>query len=387
METNLPDKLDDMINTLNARFFERDSEIEALLIAVLARQHILMIGPSGTAKSALVMELSKLIKGTDYFQWLLTRFSTPEELFGPLSLKDLEKGVYKRNTETKMPEAHLVFLDEIFKANSAILNSLLTILNERYFYNDGSPVRVPLMSVIGASNEYPEEGEGLDALFDRFLLRFEVDYIADDGNFISMMKHSGTDEPAPVMTLEELIQLQEMAERMVIQDDVYTALSKIRNELRDEGIRPSDRRFKQSLCVLKARALLQKRQSVLMEDLVILEHSLWETPDQKDAVSSIVRRHAQDAVIRMLETIQHEANEMLQKAAQDKSEEYGLEASEKMKRLKEDLNRLRAQYEDRSVEIEILLHKVNAMQQDIILSTMYGDGEAEKGPSGIFYRM
>ena len=102
---------------------------------------MLMIGPAGTAKSALSVELAKIVQGTEYFQWLLTRFSTPEEVFGPLSLKDLEQGVYKRNTTTKMPEANLVFLDEIFKANSAILNSLLTLINERLFYNNGTPVR------------------------------------------------------------------------------------------------------------------------------------------------------------------------------------------------------------------------------------------------------
>lgn len=155
MENNLS-KLDDIKNALNAKFYEREAEVEAILIAILSRQHLLMIGPSGTAKSALAVELANMIQDTKYFQWLLTRFSTPEELFGPLSLKDLEQGVYKRNTESKMPEVHVVFLDEIFKANSAILNSLLTIINERIFYNDGSPIPVPLMSVIGASNEYPE---------------------------------------------------------------------------------------------------------------------------------------------------------------------------------------------------------------------------------------
>src|SRR5690606_20606604 len=126
---------------------------------------------------------------SNYFQWLLTRFSTPEELFGPVSLAELEKGVYKRNTANKLPEAHFVFLDEIFKANSAILNSLLTLINERIFYNNGGIVHSPLISVIGASNEYPED-ENLEALFDRFLLRFELDYIQQDSHFLSMLKEN-----------------------------------------------------------------------------------------------------------------------------------------------------------------------------------------------------
>lgn len=296
-------KLEEIKKALNAKFFEREDEVEGILVALLSRQHMLMIGPAGTAKSALSVELAKIVQGTDYFQWLLTRFSTPEEVFGPLSLKDLERGVYKRNTATKMPEANLVFLDEIFKANSAILNSLLTLINERLFYNNGTPVKVPLISVIGASNEYPEEGEGLEALFDRFLLRFELDYIADETNFVSMMKGNGQNQVMPSMTMEELVQLQFFTDMVTIPDEVYDTLSKIRNELRDEGIRPSDRRFKQSLSVLQAKALINQRQVVKVDDIVILENALWETVDQKDNVSLIVRSHAQDVVTRKLDRI------------------------------------------------------------------------------------
>ena len=141
------------------------------------------------------------------------------------------------------------------------------------------------MSVIGASNEYPEEGEGLEALFDRFLLRFEIDYIADETNFVSMMKGAGQHQQMPSMTMNELVQLQFFTDMVAIPDEVYETLSKIRKELRDEGIRPSDRRFKQSLSVLQAKALINQRQVVKVDDIVILENALWETVDQKDAVS------------------------------------------------------------------------------------------------------
>lgn len=393
MENNLS-KLDEIKNALNAKFYEREAEVEAILIAILSRQHLLMIGPSGTAKSALAVELAKMIQETKYFQWLLTRFSTPEELFGPLSLKDLEQGVYKRNTASKMPEVHVVFLDEIFKANSAILNSLLTIINERIFYNDGSPIPVPLMSVIGASNEYPEEGEGLEALFDRFLLRYEVDYIADDTNFTSMMKNAVQHGHMPTMTMEDLIHFQFLTDRVTIQDEVYSAIGKIRNELRDEGIRPSDRRFKQSLSVLQARALIRKRQVVLVEDIVILENALWETIDQKETVSFIVRRHAEDPAIRAIDSIQNEANEVFNSIKRDNSVEAGMEATQKMKALEADLNKLKGCYEGRDVEIDALLIKVNSMQQEIlnvILEPMYFSalhGKTEIGESsGIHYKM
>lgn len=363
-------KLEEIKKALNAKFFEREDEVEGILVALLSRQHMLMIGPAGTAKSALSVELAKIVQGTDYFQWLLTRFSTPEEVFGPLSLKDLERGVYKRNTATKMPEANLVFLDEIFKANSAILNSLLTLINERLFYNNGTPVKVPLISVIGASNEYPEEGEGLEALFDRFLLRFELDYIADETNFVSMMKGNGQNQVMPSMTMEELVQLQFFTDMVTIPDEVYDTLSKIRNELRDEGIRPSDRRFKQSLSVLQAKALINQRQVVKVDDIVILENALWETVDQKDNVSLIVRSHAQDVVTRKLDTIQEEASEIFSSMQTDASTDAGMEATQKLKSLVADLNKLKKHNPSRDTDIDFLIDKMKAMQQEILDSIL-----------------
>lgn len=359
-------KLEEIKMALNAKFFEREEEVEGILVALLSRQHMLMIGPAGTAKSALSVELAKIVQGTDYFQWLLTRFSTPEEVFGPLSLKDLEQGVYKRNTATKMPEANLVFLDEIFKANSAILNSLLTLINERLFYNNGTPVQVPLMSVIGASNEYPEEGEGLEALFDRFLLRFELDYIADETNFVSMMKGTGQNFVMPSMTMDELVQLQFFTDMVTIPDEVYDTLSKIRNELRDEGIRPSDRRFKQSLSVLQAKALINQRQVVKVDDIVILENALWETVDQKDNVSLIVRSHAQDVVTQKLDRIQEEASEIFSLIQKDASTDAGMEATQKLKSLVADLSKLKKHNQSRDEDIDPLLDKVKAIQQEVL---------------------
>ena len=384
-------KLEEIRQALNSKFFERENEVEGILVALLSRQHMLMIGPAGTAKSALSVELAKIVQGTEYFQWLLTRFSTPEEVFGPLSLKDLEKGIYKRNTITKLPEANLAFLDELFKANSAILNSLLTLINERLFYNDGTPVKVPLISVIGASNEYPEEGEGLEALFDRFLLRYELDYIADETNFVSMMKGTGQHQVMPSMTMEELVQLQFFSDMVTIPDDVYETLSEIRNALRDEGIRPSDRRFKQSLSVLQARALLNQRQVVQVYDLVILENVLWETVDQKEVVSTITRKHSQDVVTQVLSSIQNEANEVFYSIRQDHSPEAGLEATQKMSVLVADLNKLKSDNQSRKADIDALLDKVTSMEHEIldtILEPWYFDPQNEKrGSTSTFFKM
>lgn len=288
-------KLKQIQQCLNDKFYDREAEIEALMTALLSRQHILFIGPAGTGKSALSSMLGEIVEGSMYFQHLLTPFSTPEELFGVLSLKDLEQGIYKRNIERMLPEAHFAFIDEIFKANSAILNSLLTLINERIFYNNGVPVEAPLMTLVGSSNEYIEEGEGLEALFDRFLLRYEVDYIREEDSFISMLKNE-QEITVPKLTLSELFHHQERVKSIDISDSIYKILAKVRTKLRDEGIRPSDRRFKQSLSLLRAKAYLDGRVDVSRADLAVLKHVLWETVEQKGKTEEILHDIAHDTV-------------------------------------------------------------------------------------------
>lgn len=357
-------KLAEIQNALNAKYFEREKEVEAMLIALLSRQNMLMIGPPGTGKSALAADMAKIVSNMNHFQWLLTRFSKPEELFGVLSLKDLEKGVYKRNTKHKLPEAHLAFLDEIFKSNSGILNSLLTLMNERIFYNNGHPVQVPLMSIIGSSNEYPEDEEGLEALFDRFLLRFEVEYVKDDNHFISMLKEN-TSPLLPSMTLEELNNLQFFTEMVSIPEEVYEKLAEVRMALNDEGIRPSDRRFKQSLSVLKAKALIEQRQHVVVNNIVFLENALWETPDQKGITTQVVRTLAQDTVLRKMEELKNDAEEIDGLLDDNSSTEERLEASKKLKVILGELTTLKNNNPNREQEMNGVLQKVIAMQKEI----------------------
>lgn len=357
-------KMENIKNYLCSKFVEREEIVEAILLSVLANQHCLLIGSPGTAKSALVSEFAKLVKGGNYFQWLLSRFSTPEELFGPLSLKELEQGVYKRNTTHKLPEAHLAFLDEIFKANSAILNSLLTQINERLFYNNGTPVQTPLMSVIGASNEYPEEGEGLEALFDRFLLRFEVDYIHDDTNFISMLKGPQATEPE-ALTLIELQELQFYVAMVQIPDEVLEKLAEIRKKLKDEGVRPSDRRFRQSLSLLKAKAVLEKRDSVLIKDLLILKDALWETVDQRAKVHKVVKDHAQDAVSAKVEQVLEEVKEIMNNLGNSQDANEAKEANKKLMALQSELGKIEQQFTNRSADIQAAREMIQQYQNQI----------------------
>lgn len=347
---------------LMGQYQERDEVIEGLLIGLIARQHSLLIGPPGTGKSALVADLSERLTGANYFQWLLTRFSTPEELFGPVSLQELERGIYKRNTAGKLPEAHTAFLDEIFKSNSAILNSLLTLINERQFYNNGGAIQTPLISIIGSSNEYPEEGEGLEALFDRFLIRFEVDYVSEEKSFIQMLNGS-TGSSSELLTLNELQEVQFFSDMVTIPEEVYHALSQIRNELFDEGIRPSDRRFKQSLSVIQARATLAGRQQAIVEDVLFLKNSLWETADQKNKVASIVEKHASDVVSTAMKDIYDGMSDILQNIKSDNSSDHVLEAIEKIKYFVNEIKELKKKYPDREEVDEMQKHVEECLEK------------------------
>jgi MoxR-like ATPase len=273
---------------LNRAFFERTELIDGALGALLAASHVLIIGPPGTAKSMLADELCRRIDGADYFQWLLTKFSTPEEIFGAVSLKGLEEDDYRRVTSHKLPEAHIAFLDEIFKANSSILNALLTLINERLFHNGRERVSVPLIAMFGASNELPDEEE-LTALYDRFMLRFMVDYIAEDFRFLKMLE-GGSAPARTTLSFAELEELRLMAQAVTVPPATLRAIGELRRELARIQIIASDRRWKNSLDLLRAHALVMGREHVIEDDLMFLEHVLWKDPEERPKVREAIRR-------------------------------------------------------------------------------------------------
>jgi len=339
------EKIREVQEYLTSKYFERDEVIEGCLAALGCRQHVLLLGPPGTGKSEMIEDLTACIAQAGHFSWLMSRFTTPEELFGPVSLKGLENDEYRRITAGKLPEAHVAFLDEVFKSSSAIANANLSLMdNRRLFYNGRTPVRTPLVSLFGASNELPEgeEEREMSAFSDRFALRYELGYVEERDSFLKMSRRALNLDPVPerpVLTLGELKSFQETAARVKVDSQIIEAVTEIRYELKKEGVKPSDRRFMQSYSILKAVAALSGETEVYEDHLSILAHCYWTHPEEKNTVRKAVRKVANPALTRMQEILE-EAEEIYKNAVEEGSASAGAEANAKFKTLSAELNSL-----------------------------------------------
>lgn len=348
----LPQKFAQLDSYLRTRLIERGSIAQTAILALVSGLHHFQLGPPGVAKSLSVHTLIEPIDGLqkhggDYFEVLMTRFTAPEEVFGPYDLNALEESRFARNTDLMAPVAKFWFVDEIFKANPSILNAFLWALNERLFRNDGKVETLPLWSMFCASNELPE-GEELNALYDRIHFRHYVKPIQEPGNFIQMLKLEMADDEEKILTWDEVVLAAEQAREVTVPQDVLEALQRIRTDLRAEGIEPTDRRFRESLKVIRAAAWLDNQTVADIEHIRPLAHMLWNTLDEMPKVESLLIGLANPLdkeAMALLEDVDKLASE-LDKVLSDKDidptmrNKRGVELHNRVDRAKEDLQKL-----------------------------------------------
>ncbi len=319
-----------LLGEMNRGIYEKETEISLSLLAALAGESIILLGPPGVAKSMVARQLKTAFREAQSFEYLMSRFSTPDEIFGPVSIQKLKTSdTYERAVEGYLPTADVVFLDEIWKAGPAIQNTLLTVINEKIFRNGNREMHLPLKLLVAASNELPAKGEGLEALWDRFVIRIESRPIKLEKNFRAMLLDSHADFLGPTdftdstdfsgftgglghadladnadfsdlkITSEEYAEWTERIDKIGVKEAVLDAISAIRKSLRavnvDEAaerrnIYVSDRRWKNIVRLLRTSAFMQDREEVDICDLLPIYHCLWQEPEERDAIRNIVIR-------------------------------------------------------------------------------------------------
>ena len=233
----MKERIKSILFAINKGIFEKDTELSMSLLAALAGESVILLGPPGVAKSMIARRLKFAFKDSSNFEYLMSRFSTPDEIFGPVSiskLKDADK--YERTIDGYLPTADVVFLDEIWKAGPAIQNTLLTVINEKLFRNGDKEINLPLKLLVAASNELPTQGEGLEALWDRFLIRIECSNIRDEKAFNSMLLNTDDEEDITIsqdiqISNEEYKDWSDSIDKVLVPESILKCINYIRKYL------------------------------------------------------------------------------------------------------------------------------------------------------------
>lgn len=320
----LAKKLADIMSELKSELVEREVEIDLIVRSVLARSNTLLIGDPGTAKSLVIDQFMSHITDATKFTLLLAKDTPSDQVLGPVSLAALERDEFQRITNGKMPEAHLAFLDEIFKANSTVLNACLKVINERKFDNNGHSMEVPLWALIGASNELPgTDRDDLRAFRDRFGATKLVDHVRTSDGLRTVI--SGQLErnrggkvatSHTTLTAAEIEQVQKAVAQIDVPSQVMKSLSELRTRAEGENLTISVRRLFEGVKLMQAAALLTGRTEVSTEDMKVFEHVLWSDPEDHPTAYNLTLEYA-GAVAKKaaklrgeFEESQHELNEL-----------------------------------------------------------------------------
>jgi MoxR-like ATPase len=343
--------LNTMIDEVSAKFLERRHVIVAIILGVLAKQHVSLLGPPGTAKSALCREIFRRFIDALYFEALLSKTRPAEAILGPYDIPQLrDHGDLHRKYAGFLPSVNFAMLDEWFKMSPTLGHDLLSVLLERRLHqvNGGrSWIDCPLYSCIGGTNELPE-GDDAAALYDRVLVRVIVDYLQESGNFAAML--TGDLSPVPGEATVDFKDLADVIDNVVpgigIPLDVQEAILRLRDNLHALEIVPSDRRWKQSMSLLQASAFLQGRDQVEEDDIQVLRYALWDTPVQVQQVERAtlsVANPAAEAAMALLDDIEEIARGIRDVKGQSSEARgaYGTEANGKLKLILTDLQQKR----------------------------------------------
>lgn len=299
-------RINNLIDALSNGLFERQEIIAVALLSALSGQSIFLYGLPGTAKSLIARRLSKAFKDSTHFEYLMQRFSTPEDVFGPVSIQELKQDKYIRKTRGYLPTADLAFLDEIWKSSPAILNTLLTIINERIFRNGETEEPVPLKALIAASNETPPPNQGLEALYDRFVMRVIVNPMKERANFESLLDGQAVLADIHISDklqfshaewqtlLTEIPTVKISKEVMDIIHSIRISLEEYNKNNEKTAVYVSDRRWQKIALVLKTSAYLCGRQEVIPVDALIIRHCLWTFAENREPIEQIIENCVRD---------------------------------------------------------------------------------------------